>query len=226
MDIGRTTPGSTQETDDPAAAGLGDGAGDGAGDGDGGPSRVEEAQPRSTKERILDIALRLFTEQGFDATSLQEIADHLGFTKAALYYHFRSKDDILMALHLRMHQIGRERLDQLGEGPVTLERWESVLSSVIDEMLDQRSLFLLHERNQAVLERLHEKDHAAEHDDLQARLRQVLSDPAIPLRDRVRMSCSLGAVFGALFVGVDASASRAAEIVPLLREALHDLLAP
>jgi hypothetical protein len=40
------------------------------------------------------------------------------------------------------------------------------------------------------------------------------------------MSCSLGAVFGALFVGVDASASRAAEIVPLLREALHDLMAP
>lgn len=216
MDIGRTTPGSTEETDDPAAAGVGDGR----------LSRDDEAQPTSTKERILDIALQLFTEQGYDATSLQEIADRLGFTKAALYYHFRSKDDILMALHLRMHQIGRERLDQLVEGPVTLETWESVLSSLIDEMLDQRSLFLLHERNQAVLERLHEKDHAAEHDDLQARLRQVLSDPAISLRDRVRMSCSLGAVFGVLFVGVDPSERRSEVVVPLLREALHDLLSP
>lgn len=216
MDIGRTTPGSTEETDDPAAAGAGDGR----------LSRDDEAQPTSTKERILDIALQLFTEQGYDATSLQEIADRLGFTKAALYYHFRSKDDILMALHLRMHQIGRERLDQLVEGPVTLETWESVLSSLIDEMLDQRSLFLLHERNQAVLERLHEKDHAAEHDDLQARLRQILSDPAISLRDRVRMSCSLGAVFGVLFVGVDASERRSEVVVPLLREALHDLLSP
>lgn len=216
MDIGRTTPGSTQAEDDPAAAGVGDGR----------LSRDDEAQPTSTKERILDVALQLFTQQGYDATSLQEIADRLGFTKAALYYHFRSKDDILMALHLRMHQIGRERLDQLVEGPVTLETWESVLSSLIDEMLDQRSLFLLHERNQAVLERLHEKDHAAEHDDLQARLRQILSDPAISLRDRVRMSCSLGAVFGVLFVGVDASERRSEVVVPLLREALHDLLSP
>ncbi|MGH9099492.1 MAG: TetR/AcrR family transcriptional regulator, partial [Acidimicrobiales bacterium] len=39
-----------------------------------------------TRDRILDTALLLFTEKGFDATSLQEIADRLGFTKAAIYY--------------------------------------------------------------------------------------------------------------------------------------------
>jgi len=55
-------------------------------------------EPSDTRTRILDAALELFSEQGFDGTTLQQIADRLGFTKAALYYHFRSKDDLLHAL--------------------------------------------------------------------------------------------------------------------------------
>jgi AcrR family transcriptional regulator len=54
--------------------------------------------PADTRARILDVALELFTEHGFEGTTLQQIADRLGFTKAALYYHFRSKDDLLQAL--------------------------------------------------------------------------------------------------------------------------------
>ena len=63
----------------------------------------------STKERILDIALELFTDQGYERTSLRQIAERLGFSKAAIYYHFASKDDILMALHLRLHEFGNRR---------------------------------------------------------------------------------------------------------------------
>lgn len=185
---------------------------------------AHEAQP--TRERILDVALGLFIEKGFDATSLQEVADELGLTKAALYYHYRSKEDILMALHMRMHQFGRQRLDQLVEGPVTLELWESLLSSLIGEMVKQRPLFLMHERNQAALERLHRQEHEAMHDDLHSRLRLVLSDPSIPLRDRVRMACSLGAVFGILFVAGDLLEPGSEEVVPLLQDAIHSLLAP
>ena len=44
------------------------------------------------------VALKLFTEQGYEATSLREIAEALGVTKAALYYHFRTKDDIVTSL--------------------------------------------------------------------------------------------------------------------------------
>jgi AcrR family transcriptional regulator len=173
------------------------------------------------------VALRLFTEKGFDATSLQEVADELGFTKAALYYHYRSKEDILMALHMRMHEIGRHALGALTEGPVTLEEWESLLDSLLDEMLAQRPLFLMHERNQAVLERLHRnEDHDAQHEDLLVQLRQILADPAVPLRDRVRMSCSLGAIFSVLFVGRGSFDAGSDEVGALLRDALHDLLSP
>ena len=68
-----------------------------------------------TRQRILDVALDLFTEQGYDGTSLREIAEQLGVTKAALYYHFESKEDILMALHMRIHDFGREALMLIAE---------------------------------------------------------------------------------------------------------------
>ncbi|MCX5041757.1 TetR/AcrR family transcriptional regulator [Aldersonia sp. NBC_00410] len=51
-----------------------------------------------TRERILAAAVDLFAEHGFEATSLQQIADVLPVTKAAVYYHFRSKDDLLATL--------------------------------------------------------------------------------------------------------------------------------
>ncbi|GAA2756055.1 TetR/AcrR family transcriptional regulator [Actinopolymorpha rutila] len=50
-----------------------------------------------TRSRIQEVALELFAEQGYDSTSLREIADRLGVTKAALYYHFRSKEEIVVA---------------------------------------------------------------------------------------------------------------------------------
>ena len=48
-----------------------------------------------TRTRIKEVALDLFTEQGYEKTSLREIAERLGVTKAALYYHFKSKDEIV-----------------------------------------------------------------------------------------------------------------------------------
>jgi AcrR family transcriptional regulator len=56
------------------------------------------AAPGDTRERILAVALELIAEQGFAATSTRELSERLGFTKAALYYHFRTKDDLLVAL--------------------------------------------------------------------------------------------------------------------------------
>src|SRR5271163_4609911 len=72
------------------------------------------AEPKGTRERILDIALDLFIEKGFDKTSLREIAEKLGFSKAALYYHFASKDDILEAFHARLHDVLHDTLSSLG----------------------------------------------------------------------------------------------------------------
>jgi AcrR family transcriptional regulator len=178
-----------------------------------------------TRQRILDVALDLFTEQGYDGTSLRQIAERLSITKAAIYYYFESKEDILMALHLRLHDFGRDALLLIGEEPVTLALWEQLLDQIVGEMLSQRKIFLMHERNQAVLEKLHREDHDAEHEDIQNQFRRVLNDPGVPLRDRVRMAASFGVVFSSLFLAGDAFESTTnEELGTMLREILHDVL--
>ena len=180
----------------------------------------------STREKILDVALDLFTDQGFDGTSMREIAERLHISKPAIYYHFASKEEILMALHLRLHEFGKTALARLAGETVTLQLWGSLVNELLDQMLAQRKIFLMHARNQAALEKLHRKDHDAEHDDIQQRLRQALTDPSLPLRDRVRMASSLGTVFGGLLMAGDAFDNvSSAELGALVRDAVHDVLA-
>ncbi|MFC4372945.1 helix-turn-helix domain-containing protein [Nocardia halotolerans] len=72
------------------------------------------------------MAMELFGERGYDKTSLREIAERLGVTKAALYYHFRTKEDIVISLSEDLRRgiddivdwaeampSGRERADQI-----------------------------------------------------------------------------------------------------------------
>lgn len=52
--------------------------------------------PEQTREQILDTATRLFLQQGYEHTTIQNIIDQLGgLTKGAVYHHFSSKEAIL-----------------------------------------------------------------------------------------------------------------------------------
>ena len=53
------------------------------------------------EERILDAAAELFIHFGYDKTTVSDIASEAGISKAAIYLHFKSKDDLLEALILR-----------------------------------------------------------------------------------------------------------------------------
>jgi AcrR family transcriptional regulator len=180
-----------------------------------------------TRERILEVALELFSEQGYDKTSLREIAQRLGVTKAALYYHFERKEDILLELHLQLHALGRDLLDQLDqvEESQIMAAWPDLLDAFIDQVLANRDLFLLHQRNERAIHQLADDErNRAENEDIEQRFRRLLANPAIPLADRVRMACSLGAVLSALLgaggVFGDVPASDVAEYV---RDAVRDL---
>jgi AcrR family transcriptional regulator len=189
------------------------------------PASRPDAGPRDTRQRILDVALELFIEQGYDGTSLRQIAERLGVTKAALYYHFASKEDLLLALHMRLHEFGKEALERMDNGPVTLELWAELLDEVLDQIVAQRQIFLLHERNQAAIEKLHSKAHDAEHEDLQNRLRLILGDSRLPLADRVRMAASVGVLFSGLLLSGEVFAETSNdELGRLLREVLDDIL--
>jgi AcrR family transcriptional regulator len=192
--------------------------------------RARGGRPRgSTRERILDVALQLFNEQGYDKTSLREIAERLQVTKAALYYHFERKEDILLQLHLRLHELGREVLDRLGNLDAAADKtlaWMEMLDQFIDQIVANRDLFLLHQRNHNAFEVLeHSESHTAEHEDLEAQMRRLLADTSIPLTRRVRMASAIGAVLGALMGAgeafPDATPEEVAEIV---REIVRELL--
>ncbi|MET7421809.1 helix-turn-helix domain-containing protein [Dactylosporangium sp. NPDC005555] len=60
--------------------------------------RTADAGSDDVRSHIQRVALELFIEEGYDKTSLREIAEKLGVTKAALYYHFPTKDDIVNSL--------------------------------------------------------------------------------------------------------------------------------
>ncbi|SEH03357.1 regulatory protein, tetR family [Nonomuraea solani] len=106
-----------------------------------------------TRTRIQEIALRLFTEQGYEATSLREIAEELGVTKAALYYHFKTKDDIVASLVDTRLQELEELLAWLKEQPKTAETRREVVERYAEQVRGGRHLgigrFL--ERNQTAL---------------------------------------------------------------------------
>jgi AcrR family transcriptional regulator len=184
-----------------------------------------------TRERILDVALELFNEQGYDKTSLREIAERLGVTKAALYYHFQNKEDILLELHLRLHALGREALetlDALGDDSAVIAAWPSIIDRFIDEVVANRDLFLLHQRNQNAFKVLDGNErHEAENEDMEERFRKFLANPAISLEQRVRMAASIGIVMMGLMgadtgkmYGDDVSTE---DVAGFVRKAAHDL---
>lgn len=57
---------------------------------------IKEAEER--KNEILDVANELFGQKGFDGTSTNDILEKVGIARGTLYYHFKSKEDILNAL--------------------------------------------------------------------------------------------------------------------------------
>jgi AcrR family transcriptional regulator len=182
----------------------------------------------TTRDRILAIALDLFVEKGYENTSLRDIAEALGFTKAAIYYHFRSKEDIFMALHLQLHAELYDTLRLVDTGDdFSIEAWATVLAGSADRLLANRKLLAMHERNRAAFESIHNADHMEEHHDLEERLNRLTADPAIPLRDRVRVAGAVGALMGGVMSAArNLTDDTAKELADELRLLIADILRP
>jgi len=87
-----------------------------------------------TRERILDAALKLFRQRGFDETTMRDIAADAGMAVGAAYYYFRSKEELVMAFYVRTADEARELL------PARLERSSDLkkrLRSIIDMKFEQ-----------------------------------------------------------------------------------------
>jgi TetR/AcrR family transcriptional repressor of nem operon len=89
---------------------------------------------QQTRTAIVQAALELFAEQGLDVPSLDAICDRAGYTRGAFYVHFKTREDILVAV---MDQIGAVFLGSVFEGinaagPVRTKRLEHVMGRFAD----------------------------------------------------------------------------------------------
>ena len=179
-----------------------------------------------TRDRILETALDLFIERGYDKTSLREIAERVGVTEAALYYHFSSKEEILRTLVQPLF----DHLGSLAAALATqpdLKTWGEGLAAIVEWILPQRRLFELFENNQATLSALAEDSmdmeaHKAFHESVDA----IFANEATSLADRVRMAGSVGVITG-VFGGPAGKVFwrvPAEELKPLLLRVINDVL--
>lgn len=100
-------------------------------------ARDQTVPAEGTRDRVLAVALELFRAQGYEKTSLREIAERLGITKAALYYHFKAKEDLLATLggpFVRGFEALAERLASI---PERERDPRSVLEAHLDFLVEQ-----------------------------------------------------------------------------------------
>lgn len=91
-----------------------------------------------TKERILQVAERLFSEDGFDGTGVDKIAKNAGINKGSIYYHFKDKNDILESLFKKIINDMDEHIDSITGSRV--ENLEEKIKSEIHYLSDKKRI--------------------------------------------------------------------------------------
>lgn len=100
----------------------------------------DKVWPVATRQRMLGVAMELFSKYGFAGTSLQMIADELDLTKAAIYYHFRTREELLLALMRPMQSQIRDVVDSAEGRRGARARAEAMLYGYADIVARNRLL--------------------------------------------------------------------------------------
>lgn len=154
----------------------------------------------NTRQRIQDVALGLFAEQGYEKTSLREIAERLDVTKAALYYHFKTKEEIIVSLFEDLTQ-PIEELIEWGRGqPHTLETKQEIVRRYSEALAGAEPLFRFMQENQATVRELRIGDTFK---DRMRGLRDILINPEAELVDQVRSVSAMFTLHAGMFVMQD-----------------------
>ena len=121
---------------------------------------VKEAEER--KEEILDAAEKLFAAKGFDNTSTNDILEKVGIARGTLYYHFKSKEDILDGVIERITKrltAEAKRIARNKELPLLERLTKAVMSLNVETRIGQE-----------VMEQVHRPQNALMHQKMQERL--------------------------------------------------------
>ena len=150
-----------------------------------------------TRRRIQDVALELFAEQGYEKTSLREIAEHLDVTKAALYYHFKTKEEILVSIFEDLTQPIEDLIDWGRQQPHTLETKQEIIRRYADTLAQAAPLFRFMHENQATVRELRIGESFKERI---RSLRDIIVDPDADLVDQVRCASAIFTLHAGMFL--------------------------
>ncbi len=175
-----------------------------------------------TRQQIRVVALELFAEQGYEKTSLREIAERLGVTKAAVYYHYRTKEEILTSL-LDEHLAGMDAIVEWAEAQPPgrarrqgmLERYSALLGGMTD---DGPQLIRFLQENQTSFKEL---TAGAEMRSRFERLSAILADAESSAADQIRSRLALVALHFGAFAHVPLSGDPAERHAAALQVALE-----
>ena len=148
-----------------------------------------------TRSRLREVALELFAEQGYEKTSLREIAERLGVTKAALYYYFKSKEDIVRSLV----EDYVAALDELIAWAQPQPRTVAVRAEIVRRYLrivagGAEVLRMLHQNQAAVASLASAKERGEVFRERMDLLIELLTEPGATLHDQVRAASALMSV--------------------------------
>ncbi|MCZ4608118.1 TetR/AcrR family transcriptional regulator [Streptomyces chartreusis] len=151
----------------------------------------------NTRQRIQDVALELFAEQGYEKTSLREIAERLEVTKAALYYHFKTKEEIIVSLFEDLTKPIEELIDWGRQQPHTLETKQEIVRRYSEALAGASPLFRFMQENQATVREL---SIGETFKDRMLGMRDIIIDPDADLVDQVRCISALFTMHAGMFV--------------------------
>jgi AcrR family transcriptional regulator len=150
---------------------------------------------RDTRSRLREVALQLFAEQGYEKTSLREIAERLGVTKAALYYYYPSKEDIVRSL-VEDYMGQMDQLIDWAKGqPPTSSTKAELVRRYLDNVANGAEVFRMLQQNQAAVSSLASaKERGELFRERMDALVDLLAGPDAALRDQVRAASCLMAI--------------------------------
>ncbi|MGW2716422.1 TetR/AcrR family transcriptional regulator [Streptomyces sp. NPDC001492] len=149
-----------------------------------------------TRQRIQDVALELFAEQGYEKTSLREIAERLDVTKAALYYHFKTKEEILVSIFEDLSQPIVELIEWGKRQPQSLETKHEIIRRYSDTLAGAAPLFRFMQENQGTVKELRIGEIFRNR---MMGMRDILIDPDAELIDQVRCVSAMFTLHAGMF---------------------------
>jgi AcrR family transcriptional regulator len=115
------------------------------------PGLTDGAVTGGSRFEILRTSARLFQQQGYDATSMSDVARALGLSKGGLYHHFKSKDEILFSLMNHALDITQERVigpvEKIADAEARLRALIRLHIEVVLSIRDREISVMLHENH-------------------------------------------------------------------------------